>query len=279
MRRLIIPGSVGPRRNCSAYGCPASKNARISWSGAGDRGRLEVVSKSRRQALRSCAVGLFLVSKPHARRSGKAGTPFLRPLLALSSVGRESSSVLRTGIEPRCALQGPAVPNYDHPSRQVGWGPRFAGLALRSSRPAVATQGGLAPTCGATRALPPLAPSRESLPHSLKWRDHAHAAACRSGPLPAPAADGVVSGRDRDPHLRQLGGGARAAVVFPLHRPAVEPDAELPALRAAVPQPAATAAGVSAGERLGAGADADVHHQQPAVDRRAPAGGAGGFAG
>src|SRR6185437_11745376 len=29
-------------------------------------------------------------------------------------------------------LKGPAVPNYDHPSRQVGWGPRFAGLALRS---------------------------------------------------------------------------------------------------------------------------------------------------
>src|SRR6185437_5795636 len=70
-----------------------------------DRGRLEVVSKSRRQALRSSAVGLFLVSKPHAGRSGKAGTPFLRPLLALSSVGRESSR----GFEPRCGSRPPCV--------------------------------------------------------------------------------------------------------------------------------------------------------------------------
>src|SRR6185437_9766322 len=71
----------------------------------GDTGRLEVVSKSRRQALRSCAVGLFLVSKPHATRSGKAGTPFFRPLLALSSVGRESSR----GIQPRCGPRPPCV--------------------------------------------------------------------------------------------------------------------------------------------------------------------------
>src|SRR6185437_8713310 len=74
-------------------------------AGRGDTWRLEVVSKSRRQALRSCAVGLFLVSKPHARRSGKAGSPFLRPLLALSSVGRESSR----GIEPRCGSRPPCV--------------------------------------------------------------------------------------------------------------------------------------------------------------------------
>src|SRR6185437_10393077 len=74
-------------------------------AGRGDTGRLEVVSKSRRQALRSCAVGLVLVSKPHARWSGKAGTPFLRPLLALSSVGRESSR----GIEPRCGSRPPCV--------------------------------------------------------------------------------------------------------------------------------------------------------------------------
>ena len=61
------------------------------------------------------------------------------------------------GPKPALRFAGPAVPNYDHPSRQVGWGPRFAGLALRSSRPAVATQGDLAPTCGAARALPPMA--------------------------------------------------------------------------------------------------------------------------
>src|SRR6185437_9020056 len=81
------------------------------WGGAGrgDSGRLEVVSKSRRQALRSCAVGLFLVSMPHESQSGMAGTPFLRPLLALSSVGRESSSVLRTGIQPRCGSRPPCV--------------------------------------------------------------------------------------------------------------------------------------------------------------------------
>src|SRR6185437_15321911 len=90
--------------------------------GRGDTGRLEVVSKSRRQALRSCAVGLFLVSKPHGRRSGKAGTPFLRPLLALSSVGRESSPVLRTGIEPRCGSRPPCV-SAIHPSRPF---PRIA---------------------------------------------------------------------------------------------------------------------------------------------------------
>src|SRR6185437_942695 len=43
------------------------------------------------------------------RRSGKAGSPFLRPLLECSSVGRESSSVLRTGIEPRCGSRPPCV--------------------------------------------------------------------------------------------------------------------------------------------------------------------------
>src|SRR6185437_16011919 len=76
------------RPRCSR-GAPAARFALTRAKfGAGrrDTGRLEVVSKRRRQALRSCAVGLFLVSKPHARRSGKAGTPFLRPLLALSSV-------------------------------------------------------------------------------------------------------------------------------------------------------------------------------------------------
>src|SRR6185437_14782 len=104
-------------------------------AGRGETGRLEVVSKSRRQALRSCAVGLFLVSKPHARRSGKAGTPFLRPLLALSSVGRESSSVLRTGIEPRCGSRLPCI------------------LAIHPVSPLLESR---SPTCGATRALPPL---------------------------------------------------------------------------------------------------------------------------
>src|SRR6185437_12172082 len=96
--------------------------------GRGDTGRLEVVSKSRRQALRSCAVGLFLVSKPHGRRSGKAGTPFLRPLLALSSVGRESSR----GIQPRCGSRPPCVlamhPVWPLPESRslVGAGPSAA---------------------------------------------------------------------------------------------------------------------------------------------------------
>src|SRR6185437_9760417 len=75
-------------------------------AGRGDTGRLEVVSKSRRQALRSCGVGLFLVSKPHARRSGKAGTPFLRPLLALSSVGAGPSAAAR----PRLLLRRTGAP-------------------------------------------------------------------------------------------------------------------------------------------------------------------------
>src|SRR6185437_5566210 len=50
---------------------------------------MEVVSESRWQVLRSSAVGLFLVSKlskPHARQLGKTGSPFLRPLPALSPV-------------------------------------------------------------------------------------------------------------------------------------------------------------------------------------------------
>src|SRR6185437_6147386 len=95
---------------CATFATEAAPRTGRGGAGRGDTGRLEVVSKSRRQALRSCAVGLFLVSKPHARRSGKAGSPFLRPLLALSSVGRESSSVLRTGIEPRCGSRPPSTP-------------------------------------------------------------------------------------------------------------------------------------------------------------------------
>src|SRR6185437_14890042 len=69
---------------------------------AGDGAALEVVSKSRRQALRSCAVGLFLVSNAHARRSGKAGTPFLRPLQG--PIGRRGGwPQTLTGAGPRSA--------------------------------------------------------------------------------------------------------------------------------------------------------------------------------
>src|SRR6185437_3367150 len=89
------PPRLAPSRDL-APACGATQALPpVDGAGRGDTGRLEVVSKSRRQALRSCAVGLFLLSKPHARRSGKAGSPFLRPLLALSLAGAGPSAASR----------------------------------------------------------------------------------------------------------------------------------------------------------------------------------------
>src|SRR6185312_13772548 len=94
--------------------------------------------------------------------------------------------------------------------------------------------------------------------------------------LSAAEAYRQLSGGGGDAHLCQFGGRARAAVLLSVHCPAADHDAEFSALRPALSLPPAAAARLSAGGRHRRSAYPDLHHHQPAVDRRAPEGGAGG---
>src|SRR6185437_9671782 len=135
--------------------------ANATGAGRGDTGRLEVVSKSRRQALRSSAVGLFLVSKPHARTVGKGRYPIF-----------ETTSGVVLG-RARILTWHPATLKLARaPARLPGHGWDCAGPVRRASRLCSRRFGGPLPQTGAALFAPSLrpsqpprlAPSGESLP-------------------------------------------------------------------------------------------------------------------